>query len=100
VHFLSKYFRATHQDGLDTVEAVRYAFDTAGTAILLTTVILVAGFSILVTSSFKLNADLGLLTAISVVLAMIINFTLLPALFVLLDRFRSEEDKPPNSATI
>ena len=34
---------------------------------MLTTVILAAGFSVLVTSAFKLNADLGLLTAIAVV---------------------------------
>ncbi|MEO1080310.1 MAG: MMPL family transporter [Pseudomonadota bacterium] len=86
VHFLSKYYRAVRSNGKSAEEGVRYAFETAGVAMFLTTVILVAGFSILVTSSFKLNADLGLLTAISVVLAMIINFTLLPALFVLTSR--------------
>ncbi|MEL6371640.1 MAG: MMPL family transporter [Pseudomonadota bacterium] len=89
VHFLAKYFRARRTDGKTVEDAVRYAFDTAGVAIFLTTVILVAGFSILVTSSFKLNADLGLLTAIAVVLAMIINFTLLPAMFLLAERRRS-----------
>ena len=86
VHFLSKYYRARRTDGKSVEDAVRYAFDTAGVAIFLTTVILVAGFSILVTSAFKLNADLGLLTAIAIVLAMIINFTLLPAMFLLADR--------------
>ncbi|MEM9899500.1 MAG: MMPL family transporter, partial [Pseudomonadota bacterium] len=89
VHFLAKYFRARRTDGKSVEDAVRYAFDTAGVAIFLTTIILVAGFSILVTSSFKLNADLGLLTAISVVLAMVINFTLLPAMFLLAGRRRA-----------
>ncbi|MEM0952594.1 MAG: MMPL family transporter [Pseudomonadota bacterium] len=82
VHFLAKYLRA-REDGSAPAAAVRYAFDTAGMAIFYTTVILVAGFCILVTSTFKLNADLGLLTAIAVVLAMVVNFTLLPALFLL-----------------
>ncbi|RMB07650.1 hypothetical protein BXY39_1736 [Eilatimonas milleporae] len=82
VHFLSKYFRARRQDGAGIEDAVRYAFRTAGAAIFLTTVILAAGFAVLVTSTFKLNADLGLLTAIAVILAMLINFLLLPALFL------------------
>ncbi|MEM1396422.1 MAG: MMPL family transporter [Pseudomonadota bacterium] len=88
VHFLAKYFRARQTDNKCVADAIRYAFDTAGVAIFLTTIILVAGFSILITSSFKLNADLGLLTAIAVVLSMIINFTLLPAMFLLADRRR------------
>ncbi|MEM9723906.1 MAG: efflux RND transporter permease subunit [Pseudomonadota bacterium] len=88
VHFLSKYFRARKSKGASVEEAVRYAFETAGVAIFLTTLILVAGFSILLTSSFKLNADLGLLTATAVILAMAINFTLLPALFLLAERWR------------
>lgn len=82
VHFLSKYLRARRVDGTSALDAVRYAFQTAGTAILATTVILAAGFAVLVTSSFKLNADLGLLTSIAIILAMLINFLLLPSLFL------------------
>ena len=82
VHFLSKYLRARREDRRSVEDAVRYAFHTAGTAIFVTTVILAAGFAVLVTSSFKLNADLGLLTALAVVFAMLINFLLLPSLFL------------------
>ncbi|MEO0586244.1 MAG: MMPL family transporter [Planctomycetota bacterium] len=83
VHFMAKYLRARQIDGKDVADAVRYAFQTAGSAILLTTVILTAGFAVLVTSTFKLNADLGLLTAIAIVLAMLVNFLLLPAMFLI-----------------
>lgn len=89
VHFLAKYLRARQTDGKDAPDAVRYAFQTAGSAILLTTAILTAGFAVLVTSSFKLNADLGLLTAISVVLAMLVNFLLLPSMFLIASERRS-----------
>ncbi|MEM6728125.1 MAG: MMPL family transporter, partial [Pseudomonadota bacterium] len=82
VHFLSKYLRATREQGRSAQDGIRYAFETAGTAILATTVILSAGFAVLVTSSFKFNADLGLLTAISIVMAMLVNFLLLPSLLV------------------
>lgn len=82
VHFLSKYLRARRQDGETIEDAVRYAFRTAGAAIFVTTIILSAGFAVLVTSSFKLNADLGLLTALAVIFAMLINLLLLPSLFL------------------
>ena len=82
VHFLSKFLRARRQDAQSIEDSVRYAFRTAGAAIFVTTVILAAGFAVLVTSSFKLNADLGLLTALSVIFAMLINFLLLPSLFL------------------
>ncbi|MEL6687397.1 MAG: efflux RND transporter permease subunit [Pseudomonadota bacterium] len=82
VHFLSKYLRARREDGQSIEDSVRYAFRTAGAAIFVTTIILAAGFAVLVTSSFKLNADLGLLTALAVIFAMLINFLVLPSLFL------------------
>ncbi|MEX0369451.1 MAG: RND family transporter [Tateyamaria sp.] len=94
VHFMAKYLRATRDKGQSVADGIRYAFDTAGTAILATTVILTAGFAILVTSSFKFNADLGLLTAISIVMAMIVNFFLLPSLLML---GSSKAPSPSNS---
>ena len=41
---------------------------------------LAAGFGLLATSAFKVNADMGLMTAIAIVLAMCINFLVMPAL--------------------
>ena len=62
VHFLSKYLRARREEGLNQAEAVRYAFDAVGQAIIITTVILVIGFSVLATSTFLINSQMGLLT--------------------------------------
>ena len=53
VHFLSKYLRARRQYGQDPEDAVRYAFDTAGRALITTTVVLVAGFLIFVFSPLR-----------------------------------------------
>ncbi|MEM6906907.1 MAG: MMPL family transporter, partial [Pseudomonadota bacterium] len=83
VHFLSKFYHARGQAGASVRSALGDAFDTAGQAIFLTTVILAAGFAVLASSTFKLNADLGLLTAISIVLAMLANFVLVPAILML-----------------
>jgi len=83
VHFLTKYLRARRQDGLDKPAAIEYAFNTVGLAILLNTIILASGFLVLAFSTFKVNVEMGILTAIAIVLALIIDFLFLPALLML-----------------
>lgn len=82
IHFLSKYLRARREDNLDASMAVDYALKTVGPAMIVTTVALAFGFLILTLSPFKLNADMGLLTAITITVALIVDFLLLPALLI------------------
>ncbi|WP_086933922.1 efflux RND transporter permease subunit [Agarilytica rhodophyticola] len=92
VHFLSKYLRARREQGLDAEAAIRYAFSSVGVAILVTSVILIAGFSVLAQSSFGMNSNMAILTAISILMALIADFTLLPALLLWLDRNPPSEE--------
>ncbi|WP_420405922.1 efflux RND transporter permease subunit [Nisaea sp.] len=92
VHFLSKYRRARIEKGADAEDAVRYAFSTVGTALWVTTAILVAGFAVLALSTFKINGSMGLLTAVTLVMAIIVDFLLLPALLLLLDGRRNDRE--------
>lgn len=85
IHFLSKYLRARREKGLDARDAVRYAFHTVGVALTVTTIVLTAGFMILATSAFELNAGMGLLTAITIVIALIVDFLFLPPLLILIE---------------
>ncbi|USD39991.1 MMPL family transporter [Vibrio sp. SCSIO 43135] len=85
VHFLSKYQRARKQ-GQSAVEAVRYAFHTVGRALWITTVVLVAGFSVLAMSTFRLNADMGSLSAMVIFIALVVDFLFLPALLMMFDK--------------
>ncbi|MFN1515429.1 efflux RND transporter permease subunit [Vibrio owensii] len=85
VHFLSKYQRA-RKDGQTAEQAVRYAFHTVGRALWITTVVLVAGFSVLAMSSFRLNADMGQLSAIVIFIALVVDFLFLPTLLMLFDK--------------
>ncbi|WP_420856586.1 efflux RND transporter permease subunit [Vibrio pelagius] len=84
VHFLSKYQRA-RKEGQSAEQAVRYAFHTVGRALWITTVVLVAGFSVLALSGFRLNADMGLLSAIVIFIALVVDFILLPILLMIFD---------------
>jgi predicted RND superfamily exporter protein len=92
IHFLSKYLRGRREKSLPANEAIHYAFANVGRAIVVTTVILVAGFTVLAQSSFAMNSSMAILTAIAVVLALIADFLLLPALLLAIDR-REQTDK-------
>lgn len=86
VHFLSKYLRARRVLGRDAEGAVRYAFDTVGKSLWVTTIALVAGFGVLATSGFAVNGDMGLLSTITIAVALVTDFLFLPPLLMLLDR--------------
>ncbi|ELM6648611.1 efflux RND transporter permease subunit [Vibrio vulnificus] len=84
VHFLAKYQHA-RKAGQNAEQAVRYAFHTVGRALWITTVVLVAGFSVLALSQFRLNSDMGQLSAIVIFVALVIDFVLLPSLLMRFD---------------
>lgn len=88
VHFLSKYTRARREKGLNSEDAVRYAFRSVGMALLTTSVVLVVGFLVLALSSFKLNSGMGLLTSIVIVFALAADFLLLPPLLMKIEEKR------------
>lgn len=90
VHFLSKYMRARREKSLDAVAAIRYAFNHVGSALMVTTIVLVAGFAVLALSSFRMNADMGLLTALTIAVALLVDFLLLPPLLMKLEGQKDE----------
>lgn len=86
VHFLSKYLYARRHRGADSVAAVQYAFGSVGRALWVTTFVLVCGFMVLAQSSFKLNADMGFLTALTILIALVVDFLFLPPLLMMFDK--------------
>jgi len=85
VHFISKYIRARKEKGLDSHEAVRYAFKNVGVALWVTSLVLISGFMILAQSSFELNSGMGLMTSIIIAIALLLDFLLLPPLLMAID---------------
>ncbi|HDY7504317.1 TPA: MMPL family transporter [Vibrio vulnificus] len=102
VHFLAKYQHA-RKAGQNAEQAVRYAFHTVGRALWITTVVLVAGFSVLAMSQFRLNSDMGQLSAIVIFVALVIDFVLLPSLLMRFDTAeyaQLEAAQEPNTTPI
>lgn len=85
VHFLSKYLRARREKNYDVIEGMRYAFNTVGVALIITTTVLVSGFLVLAASHLSPTWVSGLLLAITLSYALLADFLLLPPLLSVLD---------------
>jgi hypothetical protein len=91
IHFMIKYIRARDELRLEPPEAVRYSFNTVGTAMLVTTISLVCGFLVLTQSGFKMNSEMGLLSAITIAMALTMDFLFLPTLLMRVDRIKQPD---------
>jgi hypothetical protein len=98
VHYMSKYQRARVEKGYDSEQAVRYAFTSVGRALVVTSVVLIAGFLVLAFSAFKLNSGMGLLTALVIALALLADFLLLPTLLMKIEDKSNEKTTTATTA--
>lgn len=78
IHFLSRFRAALNDTNTDPIHAIRYAFNSVGGALFTTTCALAAGFGILAFSGFQVNWGMGLLAAMTIVIALLADFLLLP----------------------
>lgn len=85
VHFLTKYQIARNEKGLNTSDAIQYAFSTVGVALLVTTIVLALGFAVLTFSHYSSSANLGFLTATTIIFALLVDLIMLPAILMKVD---------------
>jgi len=83
LHFLLRYRREL-KEGMNRVEAIRATIMNTGSALMITTTILVSGFSVLLLSAFLPTYQFGLLSAGMIGTALLCDLTLLPALCLVL----------------
>lgn len=98
VHFIAKFKEASRRIGQAGAQAVAVAFEEVGPALVTTTIVLAIGFAIQATSSFYPTASMALLCATVVILALILDFTILPALLILSSK-RAGGDQAKSSLT-
>jgi len=85
IHFVSRYLEEAKHGGTSS-EVIQRSFREVGTGIIMTTIVLVAGFSSVLTSEtrdHRVFAELGLVTLIS---ALLCDMFLLPALLAFFHR--------------
>ena len=86
------------QEGLSIDEAMNKSLLACGKPILISGLVLSAGFGVLAFSSYKLNADLGLMCTAIFLVALAVDLLFLPAMLKLMARFVFSETYKTNIA--
>ncbi len=86
VHLLSKYDLARREMGQSPEEAVVFAFESVGFALIVMTVVISLGFLVLNLVNFLPLHDFARFSTISFIMALIIDFLLFPNLLVKFDK--------------
>jgi predicted RND superfamily exporter protein len=103
IHIVSRYQKAREQGSPTPVKALQYALTYAGHPVILASVLLVVGFSVVTLSSFVPTFRVGILSALLVVYTLMSDLLLLPVLLIAVDRlgdqFEPGELTRPSSVT-
>lgn len=79
IHFLAR-FRIERRKGLDRADAVSATIREAGHGILRTSLVLIAGFAVLLLADYQPVATVGLLLPVTLFAAVLMDLTLAPAM--------------------
>jgi len=79
VHFLIHYLRSRRR-GIELQSAIEETFRVVGSSIMLTSISLIIGFTIMAASGFSINQHIGILTAVVIAFALLSDLLLLPAI--------------------
>ena len=93
IHFMHNFRRYYEQTG-DPKQAVHQTLMTTGRAMLVTTIVLSIGFFIFVFATMNNLLNFGILTSFTILMALIADYLVAPALMVLVNRprkFQPEE---------
>ncbi len=83
IHFLSNFHRLK-KEGKTNAEALTYIMTFTGSALIVTTVILVAAFGLFILGAFVPNVNFGVMCAFVLTTALIVDLVFLPALLLVI----------------
>lgn len=87
IHFLTNYYRL-RSEGHSITETIARVFTYTGSALFITTIILVSAFGLFTIGDFVPNFHFGLLSAFVLIAALITDVVFLPALLFSIDRLK------------
>lgn len=94
IRFLVNFRQEMDKNGEDIPAAVNKTIADTGLSIIYTTLILVVGFGVFVLSDFDGTKSLGYLTSLTLLLAMVTNLILQPALLLWMDKILKKNKSP------
>ena len=91
IRFLVNFKQDIDHNGDDIAATVRRTIHETGLSIIYTSLILIAGFGVFCLSQFDGTKSLGFLTSLTLLLAMVTNLTLQPALLLWIDKAKTQK---------
>jgi hypothetical protein len=86
IHYLARYYQEIKRHNRSTMEHLRVCTLETGGSMIYTSIILFFGFVVFAFSDFGGTQALGLMSAVTLLLAMVANLVLLPTLILWMDR--------------
>ena len=96
LHFLAKYKQELKANNWNIKWAVKSSIVETGLSMFYTSIVLFCGFSVFMTSGFGGTQALGLLTSITLLVAMLSNLILLPSFLLTIDNWLIKSDLSDN----
>lgn len=90
IHMLTTYARLRREQGSNAYNAVRGAFETVGPGMIAMTLALSSGFACLAFSGFQINAWMGLMAALTILIAVLFDLLFIPAVLLSFSRKPNE----------
>ena len=95
IHLLNRFITLKRQ-GKNNLDALMQTMEKVGQALISTSFVLSLGFMVLMTSNFLLNYTLGLLSTITILIALAFDLLVLPAILLKVARvFSPAEEREP-----
>tara|TARA_B100001971_G_C18268012_1_gene596271 strand:- start:26940 stop:29195 length:2256 start_codon:yes stop_codon:yes gene_type:complete len=82
IHFLYHYYKLRKESNMSEVEAIVEIINSTGKSLISTTLILTSCFVLFIFSNVVVNIEFGVLTTVVLILALICDFTILPAIIL------------------
>lgn len=89
IHFLSNFYRY-RSEGYSLDETIAKIYTYTGSALIVTTAILASGFGLYMMGDFVPNVNFGMLCAVILSMALIVDLVFLPALLIF---FQDKKEK-------
>lgn len=90
IHMLTTYARLRREKGSSAYDAVRGAFEIVGPGMIAMTLALASGFACLAFSGFQINAWMGLMAALTILIAVLFDLLFIPAVLLSFSRKPTE----------
>ena len=90
IHFFVKYFEA-RKTGANMKDTLTHVMQYSGSAIIFTTIILSLAFSVFAFSDFLPNYMFGVVTASALIIAVVADLLMLPAILSVIDKYKKTQ---------